>query len=270
MRAAGRRCRAALCNQGVKFTDLIAFARELGADCLATGHYVRRIVREGGAEFHKGADPRARPELFPLRHDARAARFPALSRWAICPRARCAGWRKRRGWRSRPSPTARTSASSPTAIMPGWSSGCARKPTRPARSSTSTAACSAQHRGRRPLHRRPAPRDRDRRPDRAALRRPHRPRARDGWSSARARALAVEAMRVEELELDRRGAERGQRQGPLARARGAGGHRRRWVRFDRAEFGVAPGQAAVVYDGTRLLGGGWIAETARPRELAAA
>src|SRR6185369_4091906 len=33
-----------LCNQGVKFTDLIAFARDLGADCLATGHYVRRIV----------------------------------------------------------------------------------------------------------------------------------------------------------------------------------------------------------------------------------
>ena len=27
-----------LCNQGVKFTDLIGFARELGADCLATGH----------------------------------------------------------------------------------------------------------------------------------------------------------------------------------------------------------------------------------------
>jgi tRNA-specific 2-thiouridylase len=27
------------------------------------------------------------------------------------------------------------------------------------------------------------------------------------------------------------------------------------------EFGVAPGQAAVAYDGSRLLGGGWIAET---------
>src|SRR5206468_6889011 len=33
-----------------------------------------------------------------------------------------------------------------------------------------------------------------------------------------------------------------------------------WVRFSRPEFGVAPGQAAVVYDGTRILGGGWIAE----------
>ena len=31
--------------------------------------------------------------------------------------------------------------------------------------------------------------------------------------------------------------------------------------FAEAEYGVAPGQAAVLYDGTRLLGGGWIAET---------
>src|SRR5688500_1945632 len=46
-----------LCNQGVKFTDLIAFARELGADCLATGHYVRRVVDSARIELHRGADP---------------------------------------------------------------------------------------------------------------------------------------------------------------------------------------------------------------------
>jgi tRNA-specific 2-thiouridylase len=39
-----------------------------------------------------------------------------------------------------------------------------------------------------------------------------------------------------------------------------------WVRFLQAEFGVAPGQAAVLYDGTRLLGGGWIAETRAAHE----
>jgi tRNA-specific 2-thiouridylase len=33
------------------------------------------------------------------------------------------------------------------------------------------------------------------------------------------------------------------------------------IRFHQPEFGVAPGQAAVVYDGERLLGGGWIEET---------
>src|SRR5207302_7851894 len=46
----------ASCNQGVKFVDLVAFARELGADCLATGHYVRRVVNCDRAELHKGAD----------------------------------------------------------------------------------------------------------------------------------------------------------------------------------------------------------------------
>ena len=47
-----------LCNQGVKFVDLIAFARELGADCLATGHYVRRVVGpDGRAQLWRGADP---------------------------------------------------------------------------------------------------------------------------------------------------------------------------------------------------------------------
>lgn len=47
-----------LCNQGVKFTDLHAFARELGADALVTGHYVRRLIGPGGRiELHKGRDP---------------------------------------------------------------------------------------------------------------------------------------------------------------------------------------------------------------------
>jgi tRNA-specific 2-thiouridylase len=31
--------------------------------------------------------------------------------------------------------------------------------------------------------------------------------------------------------------------------------------FDQPEYGVAPGQAAVLYAGDRVLGGGWIAET---------
>ena len=46
-----------LCNQGVKFVDLVAFARELGADCLATGHYVRRVEVGGVAQLWKGRDP---------------------------------------------------------------------------------------------------------------------------------------------------------------------------------------------------------------------
>lgn len=45
------------CNMGPKFTDLFRMARELGADCLATGHYVRRVMTAGGAELHRAFDP---------------------------------------------------------------------------------------------------------------------------------------------------------------------------------------------------------------------
>jgi tRNA-specific 2-thiouridylase len=45
------------CNMGPKFTDLVAMARELGADCLATGHYVRRFAGPAGPELHCALDP---------------------------------------------------------------------------------------------------------------------------------------------------------------------------------------------------------------------
>jgi tRNA-specific 2-thiouridylase len=47
------------CNMGPKFTDLLAMARELGADCLATGHYVRRVKPAGQphAELWRATDP---------------------------------------------------------------------------------------------------------------------------------------------------------------------------------------------------------------------
>ena len=45
------------CNMGPKFTDLFRMARELGADCLATGHYVRRVEAEGGPHLYRAVDP---------------------------------------------------------------------------------------------------------------------------------------------------------------------------------------------------------------------
>ena len=45
------------CNMGPKFTDLFGMARELGADCLATGHYVRRVIGPAGPELHRALDP---------------------------------------------------------------------------------------------------------------------------------------------------------------------------------------------------------------------
>jgi tRNA-specific 2-thiouridylase len=44
------------CNQSVKFRDLTALARDLGCERLATGHYVRRIDTPAGAELHRARD----------------------------------------------------------------------------------------------------------------------------------------------------------------------------------------------------------------------
>ena len=44
------------CNERVKFKDLMATARDLDADCMATGHYVQRFAGPGGAELHRAAD----------------------------------------------------------------------------------------------------------------------------------------------------------------------------------------------------------------------
>ena len=45
------------CNRSIKFRDLLATARELGADALATGHYVAsRPAPDGGRALHRAAD----------------------------------------------------------------------------------------------------------------------------------------------------------------------------------------------------------------------
>ncbi len=44
------------CNRTVKFTDMLALARDLGAEALLTGHYVRRIAGAHGPELHRAVD----------------------------------------------------------------------------------------------------------------------------------------------------------------------------------------------------------------------
>ena len=44
------------CNQTVKFADLLKTAKELNADCLATGHYIRRTDGPAGPELHRAHD----------------------------------------------------------------------------------------------------------------------------------------------------------------------------------------------------------------------
>jgi tRNA-specific 2-thiouridylase len=64
------------CNRGPKFTDLLGFARDLGADALATGHYARI---EHDRELHRAADD-ARDQSYFLAHTTREQlaqlRFP--------------------------------------------------------------------------------------------------------------------------------------------------------------------------------------------------
>ena len=44
------------CNERVKFKDLLATARDLDADCMATGHYIQRKMGVYGPELHSAAD----------------------------------------------------------------------------------------------------------------------------------------------------------------------------------------------------------------------
>ncbi len=45
------------CNERVKFKDLLETARDLDADCMATGHYIQRKLGAHGPELHSAADP---------------------------------------------------------------------------------------------------------------------------------------------------------------------------------------------------------------------
>ncbi|MCD5381277.1 MAG: tRNA 2-thiouridine(34) synthase MnmA [Candidatus Pacebacteria bacterium] len=45
-----------MCNQYVKFGAFMQFAKDKGADFIATGHYAQRIEAELGAEMHRGVD----------------------------------------------------------------------------------------------------------------------------------------------------------------------------------------------------------------------
>ncbi len=44
------------CNERVKFKDLLATAKDLEADCMATGHYIQRKLGDAGPELHSAAD----------------------------------------------------------------------------------------------------------------------------------------------------------------------------------------------------------------------
>ncbi|MBI05126.1 MAG: tRNA 2-thiouridine(34) synthase MnmA [Pelagibacteraceae bacterium] len=68
-----------LCNQTVKFRDLLKTARDLDGDALATGHYIQHVVGKTKAELHRAVDP-ARDQSYFLfattQEQANFLRFP--------------------------------------------------------------------------------------------------------------------------------------------------------------------------------------------------
>ena len=132
-------------------------ARDLGAEALATGHYVPPRQRRGRPRAASRRRSGARPELFPVRHHAASSSTSCASRSAACPRARRARSPSASTCRSPTSPTARTSASCPTATMPGRAEAAARG-ARAGRHRRHGRPRGRPPRRHRALHRRPAPR----------------------------------------------------------------------------------------------------------------
>ena len=250
------------CNMGVKFTDLFALARELGADCLATGHYVRRVEGAQGAELHRAADP-ARDQSYFLfattNEQLDFLRFPLGG----MPKTQVREIAKELGLIVAGKPD-----SQDICFVPDGDYASLVKKLRPEAGTTGDIVDESgtklgEHRGL--IHftvgqRRGLEIGGQAEPLYVIRLDPERQQVVVGPR----RALAVKAARIEGLNWIG-----GDHSGPLtAKVRSLArpvparleGDR---VVFDTAEYGVAPGQAAVLYAGDRVLGGGWIAETER-------
>ena len=253
----------ASCNQGVKFVDLVAFAHELGADCLATGHYVRRVVNDAKdnrrVELHKGTDPRRDQSYFlygTTREQLDFLRFPL----GDLPKDEVRRIAAELGLEVAAKPDSQDICFVPDGDYAGLVKRLRPETEAPGEIVDLDGRMLGRHRGvvhftigqrrgieiggqKEPLY----------------VIRIEQEQARIVVGPRR--ALAVEAMRVAEWnwlgEEQREVSVKVRSLAPATPAVCDG----EWVRFDSAEYGVAPGQAAVLYDGTRLLGGGWIAET---------
>ncbi|GGA52224.1 tRNA 2-thiouridine(34) synthase MnmA [Sphingomonas psychrolutea] len=249
------------CNMGPKFTDLLAAARDLGADCLATGHYVRRVIGPEGAELHRAADP-ARDQSYFLFATTQTQldylRFPLGS--LPKPRVRELAAELGLGVAGKPD-------SQDICFVPDGDYASLVKKLRPDADTSGeivdeTGHVLGRHRGlihftvgqRRGLEIGGTPEPLYViRLEAATKQVVVGPKA----------ALAVGAARLSGVNWLGRAY-----QGPVtAKVRSlakpvAARFDGENVRFDAAEYGVAPGQATVLYGGDRVLGGGWIEETA--------
>jgi len=249
----------ASCNQGVKFVDLVAFARELGADCLATGHYVRRVVNGGRAELHKGADLRRDQSYFlygTTRQQLEFVRFPL----GDLPKDEVRRIAAELGLEVAAKPDSQDICFVPDGDYASLVKRIRPDTEEPGEIVDLEGRVLGRHRG--VVHftvgqRRGIEIGGQKEPLYVVRIEPERARIVVGPR----RALAVEAMRVggwNWIGEDQRDVSVKVRSLAPAVPAHKDGDR---IRFRQSEYGVAPGQAAVLYEGTRLLGGGSIAET---------
>jgi tRNA-specific 2-thiouridylase len=259
----------ASCNQGVKFVDLAAFARELGADCLATGHYVRRVLNGGRAELHKGADLRRDQSYFlygTTRDQLDFLRFPL----GDLPKDEVRRIAAEIGLEVAAKPDSQDICYVPDGDYARLVKRLRPETEQPGVIVDLDGRVLGRHRG--VVHftvgqRRGIEIGGQKEPLYVVRIEPDEARIVVGPR----RALAVAAMRVDGWnwigEEQREVSVKVRSLAPAVPAVRDGD----WLRFRSPEYGVAPGQAAVLYEGTRLLGGGPIAETlAAEMEAAAA
>lgn len=263
------------CNQKVKFRDLLETARDLGAGVLATGHYVQRRVGPQGPELHRALDADRDQSYFlftTTRDQLDYLRFPLGGRPKAETRAIA---------RQLDLPVADKPDSQDICFVPSGSYASVVEKLRPGAADPGEIVdlggrvlgrhdgiihyTIGQRRGlgiggtEEPLY---------------VVR--LEPEARRVVVGPRA-ALACDRVGVTELNWlagalpDRAGraveVKLRSAQAPAAARIFTTGEGTAELVLARPQYGVAPGQAAVVYDGNRVLGGGWIA--AAERRLAA-
>ena len=262
------------CNQSVKFTDLLSLARDLGADCLATGHYVRRVEGKNGAELHRASDP-ARDQSYFLfattREQLDYLRFPLgdLPKPAV-----------REIARELQLAVAEKPDSQDICFVPDGDYARVVEKVRPDAAQPGEIVdregrVLGAHRGlihftvgqRRGLEIGGQPE-----PLYVLKLEPKSRRVIVGPKQA----LAVGSAKLDDINW----LGESQREGLTVKVRSLAkpvparleidDDRRHSIMFERAEYGVAPGQAAVLYEGDRVLGGGWISETVASEALEAA
>jgi tRNA-specific 2-thiouridylase len=243
----------------VKFVDLVAFAKELGADCLATGHYVQRVLNGDRAELHTGTDPRRDQSYFlygTTREQLDFLRFPL----GDLPKDQVRRIAAEIGLEVAAKPDSQDICFVPDGDYAGLVKRLRPETEAPGEIVDLGGRVLGRHRG--VVHftvgqRRGIEVGGQKEPLYVVRIEPEEARIVVGPR----RALAVEAMRIADwnwLGEDQHDVSVKVRSLAPAVPAVRDGDR---IRFARPEYGVAPGQAAVLYDGTRLLGGGWIAET---------